>query len=176
MAAFCVLCVLSNGLAQTKPSEYQVKTAYLYNFVRFVAWPQKPDANDDVFAICILGQDPFGKMLDTALEGEVVNRKKIAAKRISDDKDAVNCKVLFISSSEEARLKATLAVVEKSPILTVSDIPQFSQRGGMIQFVLEGNKVRFEVNLAAAQSVGLALSSELLKVATVVRRNAPHGD
>jgi hypothetical protein len=78
---------------------------------------------------------------------------------------------LYISSSEENRLREVLAALDKSAVLTVSDIPRFSQRGGMIQFVQENNKIRFEVNLASATAAGLSLSSELLKVAIIVRKN-----
>jgi hypothetical protein len=173
---FCLLLVTPGLFAQdSKPTEYQVKTAYLYNFAHFVAWPPSAE-NKDTFAICVLGQDPFGSTLDNTLAGEVIDSRKAAAKRISEPKDATSCNVLFISSSEESRLGATLAALDGAPVLTVSDIPKFSQRGGMIQFVLDGNKVRFEVNLTAAQTAGLNLSSQLLKVATVVRRNTRHGD
>jgi hypothetical protein len=81
-----------------------------------------------------------------------------------------------MSSTEQSRLGQILAVLHKEAVLTVSDMPKFSLRGGMIQFVQEGKKVRFEVNLSAVQQAGLSLSSELLKVATAVRRSPPSGD
>jgi hypothetical protein len=84
----------------------------------------------------------------------------------------LDCRVLYISASEDGRLKEILAGLDKSGVLTVSDIPQFSQRGGMIQFVLVGNKLRFEVNLTNAQTAGLTLSSDLLKVAVAVRKSS----
>jgi hypothetical protein len=87
-----------------------------------------------------------------------------------------DCQILFISSSEAKRLNKIIEALDKSAVLTVSDIPQFSQRRGMIQFVLEENRIRFEVNLTATQRAGLTLSSELLKVATVVRKNPQPGD
>ncbi len=88
----------------------------------------------------------------------------------------MSCRVLYISSSEETRLREVLAGLDKAAVLTVSDIPQFAQRGGMIQFVQESNKIRFEVNLASAEDAGLTLSSELLKVAVLVRKNSQPGD
>ena len=87
--------------------------------------------------------------------------------------DAPGCRILFISASEEKRLKDVLAGLPANAILTVSDIAGFSRRGGMIEFVLDGARVRFEVNLKIAERAGLVLSSELLKVAAVVRRGAP---
>lgn len=162
---------------KSKPQEYEVKATYLYNFARFVGWPSSSAAaKSDSFAICVLGQDPFGPALDAIVAGESIDGKAVLAKRLSKPQDAVSCRVLYISSSEDSRLKEVLAALDKSGVLTVSDIPQFSRRGGMIQLVLDGNNVRFEVNLTAAENAGLTLSSELLKVAVTVRRNSQSGD
>jgi hypothetical protein len=155
---------------QSKPSEYAVKATYLYNFAKFVEWPAAA-AKEDSFAICVLGQDPFGQALDATLAGEAIEGKPVVARRISNPVDSVNCRILFISASEAIRLKEILAAIDKSAALTVSDMPEFSRRGGMIQFVLDGSRVRFEVNLSTARDAGLTLSSELLKVAVEVRRN-----
>ena len=160
-----------------KPTEYEVKATYLYNFGRFVEWPAKAaQAEGDSFSICVLGQDPFGPALDSVLADATIGGRKVVAKRIPASQGAVNCRVLFISSSENTRLKQILTTLRGTSVLTVSELPQFSQRGGMVQFILEGNKVRFEVNLAAAEHAGLTLSSELLKVAVNVRRSAPPED
>jgi hypothetical protein len=124
----------------------------------------------------VLGQDPFGPALDAVLAGETINGKAVLARRVLKPQDAVSCRVLYISSSEDSRLKEVLTALDKAGVLTVSDMPQFAQHGGMIQFVLDGNKIRFEVNLASAEDAGLSLSSELLKVAITVRRNSQPGD
>jgi hypothetical protein len=161
----------------SKPTEYEVKATYLYNFSRFVEWPVKgTQAQSDSFSICVLGQDPFGPALNAILADVTVAGKSVVAKRIPTPQDAVNCRVLFISSSENTRLKQILTTLGDASVLTVSDLPQFTQRGGMVQFILEGNRVRFEVNLATAERAGLTLSSELLKVAINVRRSARLGD
>ena len=161
---------------QPRVSEYHVKAVYLYNFGRFVQWPPNATAaKGDSFSICVLGQDPFGPSLDSTLAGETLDGKPLAAKRISTPRDAGECRILFISSTEENHLKEILAALDESSILTVSDMPAFSRRGGMIQFVREGGKVRFEINLAKAETAKLTLSSELLKVATSVRRNVREG-
>jgi len=162
---------------QTKASESAVKATYLYNFSRFVQWPADvASAKGSSFSICVLGEDPFGSVLDTTLSGESIGGKAVVAKRVTKSQDAMDCHVLYISASEDGRLKEILAGMDKSGTLTVSDIPQFSQRGGMIQFVLVGNKLRFEVNLANAQAAGLTLSSDLLKVAVTVRKSSQAGD
>jgi hypothetical protein len=162
---------------QSPPSEYQVKAAYLYNFGKFVDWSAPSvSAKRDGFQICVLGQDPFGPALDAALAKQSIDGKSVMARRIAKPQDAAGCQILFISSSEDRQLKGIFTVLDGAGVLTVSDIPQFSQRGGMIEFTLEGNRVRFEVNLTTAEAAGLTLSSELLKVAVAVRRNASSGD
>jgi hypothetical protein len=157
------------------PPEYQVKAAYLYNFGRFVAWPASAPA-DESFSICVLGHDPFGQILDTTLRGLSIDSKAVTVRRLVKPQEASRCRIVFISESEAPQLKETLAALEKSSALTVSDIPQFAQRGGVIQFVLAGNRVRFEINLTMAQSMGLVLSSDLLKVAIAVRKSVSAGD
>jgi hypothetical protein len=174
----CALIASQNVQAQqTKPAEYVLKATYLYNFAKFVEWPPKVvAANEDPFAICVLGEDPFGSKLDSTLDGETIDGKAVLARRISKPQEALGCRILFISSSEQTRLRETLAALDKNSILTVSDMPEFSRQGGMIQFVSDGSRVRFEINLTAATGAGLTLSSELLKVATTVRRNIQPGD
>jgi len=163
--------------AQAIPTDYEVKAAYLYNFGGFVQWPAKTNVlKDDLFDICVLGQDPFGQVLDAALAGESIAGKKVAVRRVLKPQDAIPCRIIFVSSSESSQLQQTLAALDNTCALTVSDLPQFSQHGGMIQFILEGKRVRFDVNLAAVEHAGLTLSSELLKVAVHVRRDAQRGD
>ncbi len=158
---------------QPRPTDYQVKAAYLYNFGKFIQWPGIAGTDaEKPFDLCVLGQDPFGNTLDSTVSGETINGKNIGVRRISKPEEASSCRIVFISSSEDSRLRIILAALDKTPVLTVSDLPDFSRRGGMIQFLLEQNKVRFEVNLPAAQRAGLMLSSQLLKVATVVRKNS----
>ncbi len=161
---------------QANPTEYEVKAAYLYNFGKFVEWPAKVTAASELFSICVLGDDPFGATFDATIASESINGKKVAVKRITKPQDAVSCRILFISSSEESRLKEILATLDKTSVLTVSDISQFTRRGGMIRFVMDANRVRFEVNLTIAEHAGLTLSSQLLKVAISVRRSSQAGD
>ncbi len=161
---------------QPRPSEYQVKAVYLFNFGRFVSWPpEDPASASGPFAICVMGKDPFGPLLDATLEGETIGGRNVVARRVVQMEDTAGCRVLFISESEESRLKDILAVLDKSSILTVSDMAHFADRGGMIQFVLQGDRVRFEVNLASAAGAKLTLSSDLLKVAVTVRKSASPG-
>jgi hypothetical protein len=154
---------------QSKPSEYAVKAAYLYNFAKFVKWPaDSVTARNSVFSICILGQDPFGGTLENTVSGETIAGRPATVVRLSTPREANNCSILYIAPSESRRLPEILSNVKEST-LTVSDIPSFADRGGMIEFVLESGRVRFQINLTAAQNAGLNVSSELLKVAIHVK-------
>lgn len=153
-----------------RPSEYQVEAAYLYNFGKFVSWPADAGVASE-FDVCVLGTDPFGSLLDATVSDSTINGKRVIARRISRALDAAGCRVVFVAASQSQRLGSDLAVLSKLHVLTVGDNPRFLERGGMIQFVFEGDRVRFAVNLTAAQEAGLTLSSELLKVATRVVGN-----
>jgi hypothetical protein len=154
-----------------QPTEYEVQAAYLSNFGRFVEWPVRAGTNErDPFYVCVLGQDPFGPLLDAALRGETIGGAPMAARRITSATDAANCRIVFLNSIKDSELKGILATLKNLKALTVSDTFDFTRQGGMIQFVLDGNRVRFEINMAAAQRAGLTLSSQLLKVAVAIRR------
>jgi YfiR/HmsC-like len=154
--------------AQTHPTEFQVKAAYVFNFGKFIKWPADASSAASPFEICVLGKDSFATVLNSTVSGESIDRRSIAVKRISNLQEAAACNILFIGSSEESRLKTILAATQHVSILTVSDIPHFAERGGVIGFVTQEEKIRFEVNLGAAEQSHLALSSELLKVASRV--------
>lgn len=150
---------------------YQVQAAYLYNFGKFVKWPAiAPSNQSGTFAICVLDGDPFGDTLQSTLAGEFVGGKPVVIKRLSKPEDAVACHILFISSAQGKKLPGILTAIDQTSVLTVSDMPNFSRRGGMIQFVLEGNRIRFEINLQSAEKSHLVFASELLKVAEAVTK------
>ncbi|MBV9484204.1 MAG: YfiR family protein [Acidobacteria bacterium] len=156
-------------------TDVQVVAAYLYNFGKFVTFPANRGASSDSFQICIFGKDPFGDVLDATVQGESINGRKITARRIPNMQQAQACSILFISTSEENRLPAILAAAQQWRILTVSEIKHFSERGGIIELLRQQDRIRFEVNLTAAQDSHLLLSSELLKVATRVLRKEAKG-
>jgi len=173
LAAFLIMLwsVPAQAGPNDKPSEYDVEAAYLFNFSKFITWPADSGTQGGgSLSICVLGDDPFGPALDKIVTGEEVAGKSVVDKRITRSEEASSCSILYISASEASRLSRILLAVKDAPVLTVSDLPDFLDRGGMIQFVLRDNRVRFAVNLAPTQHDGLALSSELLKVAVSVRR------
>jgi YfiR/HmsC-like len=160
-----------------KANAGQVQAAYLYNFGKFVKWPAVAPANQSgAFNICVLDQDPFGETLQSTLAGETVSGKPVTIKRLSKIQDADACHILFIGSAEGRDLKGILTALDQSSVLTVSDIPDFSKRGGMIQFVFDGDRIRFEINLQGAEKSHLVFPSELLKVAVAVRKSASSGE
>lgn len=158
-----------NAAQTTQPTQNDVEAAYLYNFGKFVNWPKNAQKNR--INICILGSDPFGSTLDRILANETIDGRRLIATRMADIASVRSCSILFIGISETSRLNQDLFAAAGLPILTVSDIPGFVDHGGMIQFFLEDNRVRFEVNLAAADKDDLVLSSQLLKVAAQVVGN-----
>jgi len=160
-----------------KPSEYRVKAAYLYGFGRFVDWPATAPADaGKAFVVCVLGDDPFGRLLDEVATDAVMKDKPVAIRRISRVEESGACHTLFIGASEGARLGRILDSLGERPVLTVSDAPGFAERGGMIGFFLDDNRVRFTVNLAATQEAGLRMNSELLRVAASILKTRPPGD
>jgi hypothetical protein len=171
VATACALSMPVCAHAQTaKPTEYQIKAAYLYHFIRFVTWPANAAATQtNTVPMCIFGNDPFGTSLEAAGKGLVIDGKRTSVRRIPTAEAATHCGVLFIGVAAHPPLDQVIAAVGKRGVLTVSDLPEFTRRGGIIQFVVEGGRIRFEVNLAAAAEAGLTLSSELLKVALAVR-------
>lgn len=170
LVAACAFLFLSFALApaQQHPTEAQVKAAYLYNFGKFVRWQTDSPARHDSFDICVVGRDNFGAILDSTVNGETIDGKPVTASRIAGSQDMAHCSVLFVSSSEENRLNAILAAAQRWNVLTVSDLPHFAERGGIIGLVMQGDRIRFRVNRRAAEDAHLLLSSELLKVAVEV--------
>ena len=172
-----LLLSLFSALVQaqpSKPTEYDVKAAYLYNFGKFVRWPESVSANTGRFFICLVGNEPLTKSLDSILQGATWEGKPVTAKPITTVDEVSACHVLFISSSRAEQWSQFRPVIQRLPILTVSDTPRFAQRNGMIELLLSQNRIRFEVNLEATDEAGISLSSELLKVAIRVRRTGDH--
>jgi hypothetical protein len=170
----CLLCSFPLVGQKANPTESQVKAAYLYNFGKFVRWPGDQAGKADSLEICVLGKDPFGPILDSTVEGDKIDGRKITVRRLSKFQELASCSILFVGASEEARLGPILSAAQRQGLLTVSDIPHFAEHGGVIGFVIQENKIRFEVNRGAAERSNLVLSSELLKVASrVIEKLAP---
>ena len=150
-------------------SEYQVKGAFLVKFAMFVDWPAATFAQPDTpITIGVLGEDPFGPDFEQELGQERINGRRLVLKRSRTPEDLRDAQILFVAGGEAGSLPAILDTLHGRPILTVSDQERFAHRGGMIHFVKEGRKIRFEINAMAVQSAGLKLSAKLMQVALPV--------
>ena len=151
------------------PLEYRVKAAFIYNFARFVEWPDTgPTESTPPFVIGILGADPFGTTLDELIADKGVNGRSLIVKRFEDERALEPCSILFVGARAARRLPQILERIGGQPVLTVGQSDRFTERGGIIRFFDEDNHVRFEINVDAAQRAGLLISSKLLALARVV--------
>jgi hypothetical protein len=169
LIAFMILIPGFHSNAETQSArEYQIKAAFLYNFAKFIQWPEKPGVGDEsTFNLCVLGKDPFGETLDS-LEGTRINGRKVSIKRLSTLEEVENCQIIFVCRSEQNQLNQIIARLEGENVLTVGDMEDFARRGGVISFMMIDRKVRFDVNIDAAERAGLHISSKLLKLANFV--------
>jgi len=167
----------------TSVREYQVKAAFLYNFIMFVDWPnEKIGSNNEPIVIGIIGKDPFENAFDPVKDKQAKDRKVIIKRfkgleELKKDQATFNqeietirkCHLLFICRSEEKVAKEIIDLVKNNNVLTVGDMPKFLEvAGGIINFVLEEQKVRFEINGTAAKEAKLQIRSQLLRLATRV--------
>ena len=160
----------AHGQDSSISAEYLIKAGFIYNFANLVQWPTNAFAQlDSPIVIGILGEDPFGTVLDRVLAGKRVNGRAFLVKRLKSAVDLKECHILFVSSSEIAHLAEAIHFVKGMPILTIGEIPGFAKRGGIINLVLEDNKVHFEVNVEAAKEADLTISSRLLALARIVQ-------
>lgn len=171
---FCIaacLCIPgARGQSREAPTEYQVKAAFVFNFAKFVEWPQAESTNGTApIVVGILGEDPFGAELDRIVNDRQVNGRPLRLKRFVSLSEVNDCHMLFISSSEKQRLQTIFDSLQSKGILTIGDSENFAKEGGMINFVLEKGKVRFQINIDAAERAGIKLSSQLLKLAHIVK-------
>lgn len=148
-------------------SEYGLKAAMLYNLANFVEWPAaaRVDRRSPI-VLCILGRDPLGSSLTSTAPLAV---SSIVVRHLQDDDDAQGCHILYISTSERKDAPAILATLGDSSVLTVGEMSQFAAGGGMIQFSLDQQRVRFDINPGAASKAGLRISAKLLSMSRIVK-------
>jgi hypothetical protein len=162
-----LLLMFGRGWAQeARPTEYQLKAAFLFNFAKFVEWP--PEAftgSNSPMVICVLGPSPFGSDLAQTIQGKSVNGRPLNVQEVRSASEARKCHILFISAPEQKKLPEIFESLRGSSVLTVSETERFTEAGGMINFVSQDNKIRFQINDKAARSAGLKISSKLLSLA-----------
>jgi hypothetical protein len=161
-----VLCVSLTSAHASVRSEYEVKAAFFYNFTRFVSWTQPPE-KESPLRVCVIGDNPFGDLLQP-LAGRKSQGRELELTNPKDLSAAAGCHVLFVSESELRNLPVIITLAQEGHMLTISEIPDFIGRGGIIGYVKQGNIIRFEINLQAANAAGVNINSRLLELASRV--------
>ena len=166
------LATAPNVRAQDALPEYQVKAAYLFNFLKFVEYPGESFADPLApIVIGVVGDDPFGNALPQVVIGKTVQGRDLVIRMYRSGEDLRGAHILFISASERRRLPMILTSLHGSSVLTVADTEGFLDAGGMIQFLTENGRVRFAINVDATGRAKLKMSSKLLSLAKVVGGN-----
>jgi hypothetical protein len=172
-AVLAVLAALGGARSvstETIPtSEYPVKAAFLFHFAQFVDWPEGTfkDARSPL-TYCTIGEDPFQGALDAGLSGKRIGTRLFRVLHFKQPPDIRECQILFIGAGEKKLVPSVLKSLQGNPVLTVGESEHFVQDGGMIGFLLEENKIRFEINLEAVEHAKLKVSSRLLTLAKTV--------
>lgn len=168
---FFVLRSSQLAQAQSEVEEYQVKAAFLFHFAQFLDWPpDSPNAADRSLTLCIFDDEPRRQELQSTVEGKLIGARAFHVRLIGQPQEIPGCNILFLSRDEARRQAAILKSLRGMPVLTVGETSNFLLDGGMIRFHLEAGKTRFDINLAAAESCRLEISSRLLLLATAVIR------
>jgi hypothetical protein len=151
--------------------EYHVKGAFLLNFAKFVEWPAQAFKDGSApFEICILGDNPFGPGLNLAARQTVAANRPVSVRQVSEPEQAGQCQMVFVSASEKKRTRKLLEAVQGGSVLTVGESDGFLASGGVIDFKLDGERVRIEISTAAADRAKLRISAKLLSLAQSSRK------
>jgi hypothetical protein len=174
LAWLLVIGLPAASLAAVGLTEYEVKAGFLYHVGWFVEWPPTTvQGQASTFIIGVLGTSPLGGVLDDVMRSKTIRERPVVIQYYQRVEEAVSSHVLFISASENTRIPTILAVLAQIPVLTVSDLERFTERGGMVALRLVDRKVHFDVNMDATERAGLKLSSQLLRLAKVIHGGLP---
>jgi hypothetical protein len=178
LVAMTMNLVISAGMSYlsiahaASPVEYEVKAIFLYNFAKFVEWPETAfKDNNSPIIIGVIGKDPFGEILDKAIYGEKIMGRELILKRFSKISEIESCHILFIAFSDREEVAQIIKHINGLSVLTIAELEGFPQLGGIINFVLKENKIGFEINIDAAERAHLKISSKLLKLAKIIRED-----
>jgi hypothetical protein len=162
-----------------QPTEYQLKAAFLFNFAKFIDWPDKSFAtSQSPFSVCVIGQDPFGQSLEESLAGKIVANHPVTVERFPNSRNAIDaqhCQIAFISSSEKPRVRDVIETFKGDSVLLVGDMEGFASSGGAIEFFVQDDRIHFAINPEAADRAELKVSSKLLALAKIVHDDPAKG-
>jgi hypothetical protein len=162
------ISLLSNAPALAQ-SEDQVKAAFLFNFARYVEWPDRAFADEaSPVRICTIGADDFGSVVSAVVEGKSVGMRAVSVEPVSDVASAEGCHILYAGTASDVSPDEVVSGLAGASVFTIADTAGFAEKGGIANFFRADNKVRFEINPTAARGAGLKISSRLLRLARVV--------
>jgi len=175
LSSLMATVALASAPATTQMDEYSIKAAYLYNFSKYVGWPDGTfSAPTTPFVICVVGDDPFGGRLDDTVAGKTSGDGRPLAVRHpkADDSAALHeCQIVFLSKSEQKRSSKLLAAVRGAAVFTVADFTPFAEEGGVANLRIDGSKVKVDLNMTAANQANLKVSGKLQQVANLLQSN-----
>jgi len=167
MLLFCITCSFTSRQQKDKASEYNMKAAFIYNFTKYIEW--KPSLDENEFTIGVIGPSPINDPLGEIVKTATVDSKKITIKRFSKPADISFCHILFISRNSGFPLEDILAKTNGKGMLIISEQDGYAGLGTAINFVIVNSKLKFEANTKAINAAGLTASSQLLKLAIIVK-------
>ena len=179
LLSILLLCVAGPAPRAAEPDtpqnlEHQVKAAFLFNFAKFIVWPAAAFHDRDApFVICVLRDAEFARSVDQAVQGKSVGERPFQVRRLTDAGDAASCQMLYLGTDGAARQDGLSRTMRDASVLTVGEARRSPRTGGIINFVMQDNRVHFEINPDAAERAGLRISSKLLQLATIVRDTSP---
>jgi len=171
LAVAVVSTIALPAQADEGAGEYKVKAAFIYNFARFVDWPDTAFSSADApFVVAVVGKDPFEGILEQLVAGKQVGARRIVVKHFDSADQIGPCQILFVPMSEDDSLSGIIQKVQNSPVLTIGESEDFDSSGGCFRFFTDDNRMRFEINQDAAEQAGLRVSSKLLKLAKLFKK------
>jgi len=166
LALLSAVGIAQRCVAQSQEDEYRVKAAFLFHFGELADWPPAAFRSDrQTFNVCTLGDDPFLGELEDTVGGKLIGARIVKVQHLKQPQEALGCQILFFGPRTDKSLPAILSQLGNDPILTVGENDEFLQQGGIIYFFLEDNKIRFDINLNAADRAGLKIGARLLLLA-----------
>ena len=161
------------SVAQTAPSEHQVKAIFIYKFCLYVEWPPGTfSAPENPLVIGVIDADDIAAELEIKSKERTLDGRPFIVRRLDSSSNLDNLQLLFIAQTQQKKLEHWMALAKQHSMLVVTETPNGLDAGSSINFAVQDNRVRFDVGLATAQRQGLKLSAQLLQVARTVRGEA----
>lgn len=171
LAALGWLSVAQNCRGDEPSQEYKLKAAFIYNFARFIEWPNDAFADDNApFVIAVVGADPFKGALEQVMNGKKVGGRSVEIHHFASSDNIGSCQILFVSGTDADSISRVLQKVGRNHVLTIGESDDFTSSGGGLRFFTEDDRIRFEINTSATDCAGLKISSKLLKLARIFKQ------